>query len=66
MNSPEQEAAGSQRAALLAAAYVLLVLGLDALATQNMRFPVEWRLLLKYQPGGFDVFKFAADRKSVV
>ncbi|HOF39690.1 MAG TPA: CPBP family intramembrane metalloprotease [Candidatus Hydrogenedentes bacterium] len=60
MNSPEQEAAGSQRAALLAAAYVLLVLGLDALATQNMRFPVEWRLLLKYQPGGFDVFKFAA------
>ncbi len=59
-HAPEQETAGTRRAALLAAVYVLLVLGLDALATQNVQFPVAWRVLLRFRPGGFDVFKFVA------
>jgi hypothetical protein len=46
------------RQALLAAAYVVIVLGLDTLAAQGVQFPFEWRVLHKFRPGGFDVFKF--------
>ncbi|HQM49150.1 MAG TPA: hypothetical protein PLJ71_10715 [Candidatus Hydrogenedentes bacterium] len=59
-NPSEKTAGRSRRVALLVAFYVLLVLGMDTLATQGVRFPFEWRLLLRFRPGGFDVFKFAA------
>ena len=46
--------------ALLVAGYVALVLGIDVLASQDVRFPFAWRVLLHFRPGGFDVYKFVA------
>ena len=56
----EKNKSGAMPRALCAAAYVLLVLGVDALATHDARFPFEWLVFLNFRPGGFDVFKFDA------
>lgn len=60
ISNAEESGSGPMRRALCAAAYVMLVLGVDALATQDVRVPFAWRLVLQFQPRGFDVFKFAA------
>lgn len=63
MSSAAQSEKGgfnARKQALLAVAYVAIVLGLDTLAAQRVQFPVEWRVLLTFCPGGFDVFKFLA------